>query len=167
MGFMSELQSSGFYIERRRGIDRRQFKLSSYVYGSLHPRRRGGRRMTDRHYPVVDWHPARIFAAAALILFLCAVDAVMTIVLITNGAIEANPFMAMILPKGLGWFAAVKLLLTGIGCCVLVACSRMRLFRSVPGEVMLYGVAAVYIALIVYELRLLDRVLDPALAGTG
>jgi len=50
--------------------------------------------------------------------------------------------------------------MTGIGCLVLVACSRMRLFRSVPGELMLYGVAAVYIALIVYELHLLDRVLE-------
>jgi len=78
----------------------------------------------------------------------------------THGAVEANPVMAMILPKGLGWFAGLKLAMTGIGCLVLVACSRMRLFRSVPGELMLYGVAAVYIALIVYELHLLDRVLE-------
>ena len=159
MGFMSELQSA-LFTERRRGIERRQVKLSAYVYGSLHPRRRNGRRASDRRYPIIDWHPARIFGAATLILFLCAADAVLTVVLMTHGAVEANPVMAMILPKGLGWFAGLKLAMTGIGCLVLVACSRMRLFRSVPGELMLYGVAAVYIALIVYELHLLDRVLE-------
>lgn len=159
MGLMSELQSA-LFTDRRRGIDRRRVKLSSYVYGSLHPRRRAGRRATDRRYPIIDWHPAHIFGTATLILLLCAIDAVMTVVLITHGAIEANPIMAMILPKGLGWFAAIKLALTGLGCLVLVACSRMRLFRAVPGEVMLYGVAALYVALIVYELHLLDRVLD-------
>jgi hypothetical protein len=66
----------------------------------------------------------------------------------------------MILPRGLGWFAAAKLALTSVGCIVLVACSRMRLFRTVPGEAMLYGVVAIYVALIVYELRLLDRVAE-------
>src|SRR4051794_33324459 len=121
MGFMSELQS-GFFTERRRGVDRRRIKLSSYVYGSLHPRRRAGRRVTDRQYPIVDWHPARIFAVATLILLLCAFDAVMTVVLINHGAIEANPVMAMVLPKGLGWFAGIKLALTSAGCLVLVAC---------------------------------------------
>jgi hypothetical protein len=161
MGFMSELQNvftPTAFTERRRGIDRRRVRLSAYLYGSLHPRRRGGRRAADRQYPIVDWHPARIFGAATLILLLCAADAVLTVVLMTHGAIEANPVMAMILPKGLGWFAAAKLAMTSLGCLVLVACSRMRLFRSVPGELMLYGVAAVYIALIVYELRLLDRI---------
>jgi hypothetical protein len=159
MGFMNELPS-GCFPERRRGVERRQIKLSAYVYGSLHPRRRAGRRITDHRYPVIDWHPARIFGAATLILLLCAADAVMTIVLMTHGAVEANPVMAVILPRGLGWFAAAKLALTSVGCIVLVACSRMRLFRTVPGEAMLYGVVAIYIALIVYELRLLDRVAE-------
>ncbi len=160
MGFMSELRSKGFFVERRQAADRRRMKLSSYVYGSLNPRRRAGRRSSDRDYPVVDWHPPRLLLVAVLILLLCVFDAVMTLVLMTHGAIEANPVMAMILPRGLGWFAAVKLTLTSIGCLVLVACSRMRLFRAVPTESMLYAVATVYIALIVYEFHLLDRVLQ-------
>lgn len=156
---MSELPT-GFFTERRRGAERRRPTLSAYVHGSLNPRRRAGRRSSDRYYPVIDWHPPRVFTVALLILILCVSDAVLTLVLMSHGAIEANPIMAFILPKGLGWFAAAKLGLTSIGCLVLVACSHMRLFRTLPGETMLYGIAALYVALIVYELRLLDRVLE-------
>jgi len=39
---------------------------------------------------------------------------------------------------------------------VLVACSRMKLFRRIPGETFMYVVLGVYCALVVYELRLLD-----------
>lgn len=148
------------FVERRRGPERRRPNLASYVHGSLNPRRRAGRRSGDQDYPIVDWHPPRIFTVAFLILLLCVSDAVLTIILMEHGAIEANPIMAFFLPKGLGWFTAAKLALTSVGCVVLVACSRMRLFRTLPGETMLYGVAALYAALIVYELRLLDRVLE-------
>jgi hypothetical protein len=153
---MNELPT-GLFVERRRGTERRHTTLSSFVHGLVNPRRRSGRRNGDRDYPVIDWHPARIFTAALLILLLCISDAILTLVLMSHGAVEANPIMAFILPKGLAWFAAAKLALTSIGCFVLVACSRMRLFRTLPGETMLYGIAALYLALIAYELRLLDR----------
>ena len=39
---------------------------------------------------------------------------------------------------------------------MLVACSRMRLFRKVPGELVIYAVLAIYVWLISYELRLLE-----------
>jgi hypothetical protein len=39
---------------------------------------------------------------------------------------------------------------------VIVACSRMRLMRRIPGEAIMYAVLAAYAALIGYELNLLS-----------
>ena len=98
-----------------------------------------------------------------MILTLCVADGVLTIILMAHGAVEANPIMALFVPHELGWFAAVKLLLTAIGLGVLVVCSRMRVFRSIPGESLLYAVLAGYILLITYELRMYEFILDTSI----
>ena len=64
----------------------------------------------------------------------------------------------MFLPHDLMWFALIKLALTGGGLCVLVACSRMQVFRRIRGEVLVYAVLGVYMWLIAYELRMLELV---------
>ena len=65
--------------------------------------------------------------------------------------------MALFLPHNLCWFAFVKLALTGVGLCVLVACSRMKLFRRIPGEAVAVRRARSSIcALVSYELRMLE-----------
>jgi hypothetical protein len=51
----------------------------------------------------------------------------------------------------------VKLGLTSFGAAVLVACARMKLFRLFPGEVLLYLVVGCYVALVSYELHLLEN----------
>lgn len=144
-----------FTVERRSGADRRTMTLAAYVRGALRPRRRTGRRSGDR-YPVIDWHSPRVLALVLTILGLCVLDGVLTIMLMEHGAAEINPVMALFLPGNLLLFAAVKLTLTGVGVCVLVACSRMRLFRRIPGEVFLYAVLLAYFALVSYELRMLE-----------
>lgn len=141
--------------DRRSGVERRQLSLAAYWHGSLNPRRRAGRRRSDSFYPIVDWHSPRVFALVFTIVGLCVLDGAMTVLLMSQGASEINPIMALFLPHELGWFVAVKMSLTGLGAFVLVACSRMRLFRTIPGELLLYAVLACYIALIVYELQLL------------
>src|SRR5687768_4947539 len=142
--------------DRRSGVERRHMTVAAYWRGALNPRRRFGRRTTD-HYLVVDWHSPRVLALVLLILGLSALDGVLTIMLISQGANEANPLMALFVPHNLGWFAAVKLGLTSIGAAVLVACARMRLFRLFPGEALLYLVVGCYSALIAYELHLLEN----------
>jgi len=67
-----------------------------------------------------------------------------------------NPFMALFVPHSLGLFAAVKLGLTSIGTTVLVVCSRMKLFRTIPGEALLVAILLSYIVLVGYELGLLE-----------
>jgi hypothetical protein len=85
-------------------------------------------------------------------------DAVLTVVLLSHGATEINPVMALFVPHNLLGFVLAKFALTGLGVCVLVACSKMRLFRGVPGEAFLYAALAAYVALILYELQMLSDV---------
>lgn len=143
-------------IERRSGIERRHLTLSAFFHGALNPRRRIGRRSSD-HYAVIDWHSPGILALVLGILGLSVLDGVLTLILLSNGAREINPIMALFVPHNLFGFAIAKLALTGLGVCVLVACSRMRLFRGVPGEVFLYAALGAYVTLIVYELRMLAQ----------
>jgi hypothetical protein len=144
-------------IERRSGTDRRRRSLKAYWYGARHPRRHAGRRAADAYYPIVDWHPPRVFAAVFAILLLCVCDGVLTVLLMSHGAVEMNPFMALFVPHSLGWFAAIKLSFTSIGTLVLVACSRMKLFRSIPGEALLGSILLAYLLLVVYQLQLIEQ----------
>lgn len=148
------------FVEKRHGVDRRKRSLSAYVHGGLRPRRLHGRRSEDRLYPIIDWHSPRVLALVVAILGLCVMDGVLTVILMQHGAVEANPFMALFVPHSLGWFALVKLGLTAIGLIVLVACSRMRLMRIIPGESVLYVVLLAYGVLIGYELQLLPQMQD-------
>jgi hypothetical protein len=149
-------------LERRRGVDRRHTTLAAWWHGTLRPRRRsGGRRDTDQTYPIVDWHSPRVLLGVLAILGLCVLDGVLTVMLMSHGATEENPVMALFLPHHLGLFAAVKLSLTTFGVIVLVACSRMRLFRAIPGEALIYIVAAGYVVLVTYELELLQLMPSP------
>lgn len=145
-------------VERRSGTERRSRWLRAYWYGALRPRRRGSRRATDAAYPIIDWHSPRVFLPVLTILLLCVTDGVLTVVLLSNGAVEVNPFMAQFVPHSLGWFATVKLALTAIGVAVLAACSRMRLFRAIPGELFLWLILAGYAVLVGYELGMLEAV---------
>jgi hypothetical protein len=145
-------------VERRRCPDRRRYGLAAFWHGARYPRRRAGRRATDQVYLIVDWHSPRVLAVVVAILCLCMLDAIFTVILISHGADELNPVLAPFLPDRLGWFTLVKFTLTGVGVCVLVACSRMRLFRAVPGEWLLYPLLMCYAVLFSYQLELLEMV---------
>src|SRR4029453_19562118 len=93
--------------ERRSGVERRTMSVAAYWRGALNPRRRFGRRDTDRFYPIVDWHSPRVLAVVLLILGLSALDGVLTVMLMNQGASEANPVMALFVPHNLGWSADI------------------------------------------------------------
>jgi hypothetical protein len=143
--------------ERRSGIERRRHTLAAFWRGALNPRRRGGRRASDHAYAIIDWHSPRVLALVMLILGLSALDGVLTLLLIAQGANELNPVMALFVPDNLGWFAFIKLFLTSFGAAILVACARMKVFRLFPGELLLYLVVAAYGVLVGYELFLLEN----------
>jgi hypothetical protein len=92
-----------------------------------------------------------------LVLLLCVADAVLTLNLLAAGAIESNPIMAAVVYGDARRFAVTKLLLTGGGVLGLVALARFRVFRYLRVATLVHGVLLAYLALIGYELLLLDR----------
>lgn len=142
-------------LDRRSGMDRRTTTFAAFWHGARNPRRRAGRRATD-HRVVIDWHSPRLLIPVFAILCLSALDAMLTVTLMKHGADELNPIMALFVPRNVVLFALVKIALTGGGLCVLVACSRMRLFSRIRGELIVYAVLGIYVWLIAYELRMLE-----------
>jgi hypothetical protein len=145
-------------FDRRSGSERRNTTFAAYWHGARNPRRHGGRREADLRYAVIDWYSARLLIPVLTILGLCVLDGMLTVMLMRQGAYELNPVMALFLPHNLLGFALVKLTLTGAGLCILVACSRMQLFRKIPGELIVYAVLGIYMCLVAYELRMLEYV---------
>lgn len=147
----------GLHADRRRSGDRRQRLAFSLLYGGVSPRRRGGRRAADHHRPVIDWHGPGLLTSSILILLLCATDAFLTLLLLTRGAYEANPVMALFVYDDVRSFAALKMALTGGGVIALVAVARFRVFGFLRAATILHAVLAGYCALIAYELRMLAQ----------
>src|SRR5271157_3198923 len=87
--------------ERRSRSDRRSRVLWSAVYGSFNPRRRyPPRRLDDSRHHAVDWHSAHLLAVSLGILILSVADAFLTLTLISDGATEVNPLMALFVVHG-------------------------------------------------------------------
>lgn len=144
----------------RRGPDRRKSTLRALIHGSLYPRRKGARRDGEHGLATVDWHHPQWLAVALLTLLMCVGDAFLTLFLLQRGAYEANPFMAPLVDGSPLVFTAIKFGLTAGGLIVLILLARARLFRRVPVAFVLYGVLFAYGTLIVYELRMLETLLD-------
>ncbi|GAC1453851.1 MAG: hypothetical protein PVS2B3_14250 [Steroidobacteraceae bacterium] len=140
----------------RRGGDRRQQVARSLLQGSFRPRRRGPRRADEHTLTAVDWHHPQWLAVATLIVLCCCADAFLTLLLLARGASEINPFMVRLVGGSSLTFALVKIGVTSSGVVLLTQLARIRAFGRVPVGMFLYCVLALYGALIVYELRLLD-----------
>src|SRR6266850_5550101 len=83
--------------ERRARSERRHRRLWSLAYGGFHPRRRSVRRGAEHHVQFVDWHDSHLLGVALAIILLCSIDAFMTLMLLSLGASELNPVMAVLL----------------------------------------------------------------------
>jgi hypothetical protein len=145
------------FVERRVATsDRRALTLRTLLAGGFSPRRRMGRRAGDHELPV-DFHDPRLLVPVVAMLLLSITDAFLTVRLMSDGAHETNPLLAFVLTEHPRLFAAVKMALTGLGTLLLVALARARAFKVVRVSVFLYGLAAAYFALVVYEAWLLSR----------
>ena len=146
---------------QRRLSERRQRVLWSVVYGSFNARRRGPpRRLNDARYHALDWHSPHLLAVSIGILLLCVADAVLTLTLMSHGAIEVNPVMAMLVYGSPAVFTALKMAMTGISVMLLVYLARYRIMRFVSVELILYGVLAGYMILIGHEVGMLQDIPD-------
>jgi hypothetical protein len=142
--------------ERRRG-ERRHHVLRALLHGSFEPRRRVPRRSDDRVPSNLDWHHPQWLAVAVLIVACCCIDAFLTLLLISRGAYEANPFMVALVAGSPVTFALVKIGVTTAGVVLLTQLARLKTFGRVPVGLLLYTVMALYAALIAYEFSLLGK----------
>jgi hypothetical protein len=143
--------------ERRLRIERRRSVLRALWRGNFERRRVAPRRTTERHAVVTDWFHPQWLAVGILILLLCSADALLTLTLISHGAIELNPFMAPLVGGSGVAFAGWKLGLTAMGVVVLTLFARIEVFGRAVG-VILYAVLGMYALLVGYELFLLRNI---------
>ena len=94
------------------------------------------------------------------ILFLCVIDALLTLFLLNHGAHEANPIMAFLLSLGSYAFFVPKFVLT------ILATFCLFMFRGVVVQKLnisthslLYFFAWIYVAVVTWELYLVYKVI--------
>jgi uncharacterized protein DUF5658 len=143
--------------ERRARTDRRRSVLQALWHGNFKRRRIAPRRTLERHAVVTDWFHAQWLGVAILILLLCTADAVLTLLLISHGAVELNPLMDPLVRGSGHGFALLKLGLTAGGVVLLTLLGRLRIFGQTVGYV-LYLVLVGYVVLVGYELFLLRNI---------
>lgn len=145
---------------RRVSEERRLSILDALWRSSFARRRLGPRRNTDRHVVMTDWFRAHWLAAAMIILILSGVDALLTLALISRGAVEINPFMEPLVHGSGHGFAFWKLGLTSLGVVTLTMAARLRVFGGIAVGTILYLVLCGYVALVAYELALLRTITE-------
>jgi len=140
-----------------RGRDRRQRHYRALLYSAFKRRRRSLRRDHDLKYHFyVDWHEPWLLALALAIIFLCVVDAYLTLAILERGGEEVNPLMRWLLENNSQVFLGVKLALTASCIAFTIAHKRFRLLKTISGYHILWTVFLTYVGLIGYQLALLS-----------
>ena len=106
-------------LERRMVHDRRVHPASSWRVLRLYGRRRGFRRAGEGHQGFVDCPTPYVVGLVLWIIMGSALDALCTLVYVSNGGGEANPFMAFALTYGSATFVWLKMGITCLGTWVL------------------------------------------------
>ncbi|MGD0491016.1 MAG: DUF5658 family protein [Steroidobacteraceae bacterium] len=144
--------------DRRSRVDRRERFWWSLLYGSIRPRRRRpARREQDARFHALDWHASHLWAVSIGILILSVVDAFLTLRLLSAGAVEVNPFMALFVGGNAALFAGLKLAMTGVCVGLMVLLAGYRFLRVVRVDVILYGIFLGYAILIGHEMEMLRQ----------
>jgi hypothetical protein len=143
--------------ERRATDDRRRSVLHALWHGNFARRRHAPRRRTERHVVITDWFQAQWLAVGVGILALCAADALLTLTLISHGAVEINPLMDLLVRGSGHSFGYWKLGLTSMGVLMLTLLARVRFWGKTVGTI-LYVILGVYVVLVGYELFLLRNI---------
>jgi hypothetical protein len=143
--------------ERRESTERRRSVLRALWRGNFARRRLAPRRGNERHAVVTDWFHPQWLAVGIVILLLCTADALLTLTLISHGAVEINPLMEPLVSGSGHLFAFLKIGLTAMGVTFLTLLARLRFWGKTVGTI-LYVVLAGYAVLVGYEVFLLRNI---------
>ena len=146
---------------KRSGIDRRKQTGINVRLLVGNGNRMIIRRQGDRgRIFLVDQYSPILFMGIITILFLCAIDALLTLFLLNHGAYETNPIMAYLLNIGPYAFFIPKYAIT------IVATICLFMFRGVvvrklniSTQTLLYLLAWIYVAIVAWELYLVYNII--------
>lgn len=142
--------------ELRSDDDRREFTLSTITKGITQGRRKHHRRKDESPDAQRDWYHPRLFKFVIGIMLMSILDAMFTLKLIANGAIEANPVMDYFLGISVPAFVTAKMILTCFSIVLLTALSSyVFLNRFLISRFIIISFIG-YFVLISYELMLLS-----------
>ena len=151
------LAQNSTMLERRCGSDRRESNMSIHIVHWTRGRRERARRAEDRKKPhAIDRFGSKIMAAMLFCICLSLLDAILTLFLISRGAVEINPVMAYFLDCGVFVFFMVKYVFTCAGLFIILIYKNCYLFGTmVQAKVLFVAIAIPYLCVINWELYLI------------
>jgi hypothetical protein len=160
---MDAFANNSLNLTRRSGLERRTGKTS--IFGNckywVNGRRAYPRREEDRQKSYrTDRHDVKTLAAILTIITLSILDAILTIYLISRGAVEVNPIMAYCLKHGPLKFFGVKYFLTCASIILLLINKNVYLFKHrIRTESVFIAVVILFALVVQWELYLILFVL--------
>ena len=138
--------------DRREREDRRHRPTAPWSGLLGWQRRRTGRRVSDEGI-YVDAFDRRDLALMLAVFFLNVLDAAFTLVYLSQGGTEANPFMAHMLAISDGAFLAQKCFVVGAWLLFLTVHKNFRFAR-----IGLHSLLALYSGVLIYHLVLQSQI---------
>ncbi len=147
--------AEGYLPENKRGRVERRTKASHMNVHALMGRRKAIRRDQDgSHLHHTDYHEPHLFWSTIVIVLLCVFDAHYTLMLLERGGAELNHLMDYLIRNSLFGFFAIKYTLTALSLFILVAYSKLKIFKMIKIRYLIYGFLAIYSVLVSYELSI-------------
>ena len=142
----------------RRDNERRRFTVRT-LFGALFLyRRREHRRHQEHINSYTDWYSPWPLIATLVIIILCFVDAFLTLILLSKGAVELNLFMDLLIQKDTQLFTIVKMAATGIALIVLVMHFNFRVYRIIAVRYVIYAFVPLYMLLVAHQINMLYQI---------
>jgi len=142
----------------QRNQDRRKPSLKTLLGALSHRRRRHPRREYDHINSYTDWYGHWPLAATFTIFMLCFADALLTMILLSKGAVELNGLMDYLIQKDIQLFTVVKMSVTGVALIILVLHFNFRVYKYIAVRYLIYGLVPLYSLLIFHELNMLAQI---------
>ena len=142
----------------QRNQDRRKPSLKTLQGALTRRRRRNPRRENDHINSYTDWYGHWPLAATFTIIMLCFADALLTMILLSKGAVELNGLMDYLIQKNIQLFTVVKMSVTGVALIILVLHFNFRIYKYISVRYLVYGLVPLYSLLIFHELNMLAQI---------
>ncbi len=141
-------------LEKRNVEDRRNRPTRPLSRHSFLGRRKENRRGDEDKNYYVDKYGSKYLILVFSILFLCLLDALLTLVLLNHGGVELNPVMAVLIKKDTTLFLVTKLTVTAVNLIILLVHKNFLIFGKFKLRYIIFTIFFLYFALIIYEIYL-------------